>query len=538
MLPSRQTFDKKTAKSSVFFKRENSPEVEKRLLPTQIIPVEAAVTNPEILKANRTTRRNESKLLYELSANKRTSSRSPSLGRGSVIKTSTGDSGKKVSSTTPPLSLLLPGVGSAIKPSVSGLSTVGVVEPSLSVPTLAPVLLLADLIVPAASAGSVGVVDAESAESDESSETDSESENSILDSDSDMAEGGGSSFLPPPFTGEGSEDAERFLALLKRYISFKGNDEETKKVDLFMLRLAGSAFSWASSLGADQIDTFAHLSTAFETRYLPKDMMKFRFAKEIYDNKQGKTQSVDDYILKLKKQGTLAGLNETAQVFAALNGMLPHIVDYVIDHGYATIDELVKNARTAELKRTVSPLTENDDHVSNKLGAMESKLDGFMSEMRRGRTLARLADDNGSGNEQRRVSFGRAEARSISPAIERGRSPVETNRFQQQQQQPRPFQSFGQGRGGFNQTRGRGNFTPRFQRDQPNRQYGAASSSDKPQQGGATQPQNQVCFRCGRLGGHVNPLFCPMLDKTCHSCGRVGHGYRQCKGGSQQNRQF
>src|SRR5664279_4256887 len=115
MLPSRRTCGKKTAKSSIVLQRENSPEVEKRVAPTKINPAEAAVTNPEILKANMTTRGNETKLLYELSTNKRKASRSPSAGRGSVIKTSTGDSVKKVSSTTPPLSLLRPGVASAIK---------------------------------------------------------------------------------------------------------------------------------------------------------------------------------------------------------------------------------------------------------------------------------------------------------------------------------------------------------------------------------------------------------------------------------------
>jgi hypothetical protein len=228
-------------------------------------------------------------------------------------------------------------------------------------------------------------------------------------------------------------------------------------VDLFLLRLTGSAFSWAQALPETENDTLEHIGAAFEARYMPKDIMKFRFAKEIYDNKQGETQSVDDYILKLRKQGGLAGLNETAKVFAALNGLRPHLTEYVIDHGYATLDELIKNARTAELKRNVCPPIERDSDavVSCKLGAMESKLDNFMSEMRKSRTLANMSDDVERGREGKRVSFARPESRPTSPGVQTRSPSAERSQFQPSRfQTNRQFRPEGQQGGGFSQGRG------------------------------------------------------------------------------------
>jgi len=263
-------------------------------------------------------------------------------------------------------------------------------------------------------------------------------------------------------------------------------------VDLFLLRLTGSAFSWAQALPDTENDTLEHIGAAFEARYMPKDMMKFRFAKEIYDNKQGETQSVDDYILKLRKQGGLAGLNETAQVFAALNGLRPHLTEYVIDHdhGYATLDELIKNARTAELKRNVCPPIERDSDavVSCKLGAMESKLDNFMSEMRKNRTLANMSDDVERGRDEKRVSFARPESRPTSPGVQTRSPSTERREFQPSRFQPnRQFRPEGQQGGGFSQGRGGGNFrsftphfTPRPQAQQTQTSYQQNQSYSRP----------------------------------------------------------
>ena len=107
-----------------------------------------------------------------------------------------------------------------------------------------------------------------------------------------------SSLLPEMFSGDNPQDAERFIFTLRRYISYRGIQNEAKKADLFLLRLSGQAFLWASALPENQ--TFDQLAAAFQARYLPHDIMKFRFAKEVFETKQSKAQSVDDYISKLK----------------------------------------------------------------------------------------------------------------------------------------------------------------------------------------------------------------------------------------------
>jgi len=187
-----------------------------------------------------------------------------------------------------------------------------------------------------------------------------------------------SSLLPEMFSGDNPQDAERFIFTLRRYISYRGIQNEAKKADLFLLRLSGQAFLWASALPENQ--TFDQLAAAFQARYLPHDIMKFRFAKEVFETKQSNVQSVDDYISKLKKVGTLADANEQTLIYAAMNGLLPHILNRVIDKGYSTMDELLKNARFAEALHSlqnVEPVVQPIDKGFTPIGASEAVDNSF-----------------------------------------------------------------------------------------------------------------------------------------------------------------
>jgi hypothetical protein len=42
-----------------------------------------------------------------------------------------------------------------------------------------------------------------------------------------------------------------------------------------------------------------------------------------------------------------------------------------------------------------------------------------------------------------------------------------------------------------------------------------------------TEPCDQnACRRCGRKGGHENPLYCPILNEKCWCRDKIGHSYR------------
>jgi len=64
----------------------------------------------------------------------------------------------------------------------------------------------------------------------------------------------------------------------------------------FKVLLVDSAAVWYDSLS----DTWAHVKTAFETRYNPPDFMKYQHANDLFNKKQG-NMSVDDFCEKMQR---------------------------------------------------------------------------------------------------------------------------------------------------------------------------------------------------------------------------------------------
>jgi len=223
--------------------------------------------NSEILGTVRQTRSSEPKALFELSRDRRLSSRSPSLGRGTTIAASTGSRGK--SGVTPPIAVTshtartaapilslstlarqeTPSATSNPSPTPSVFDSPADNTPSgpsgskllystgttplaegasaiigVNYTTYKPITVATSLPVsPSAPVGTPPDIDAPilnaAPDSDpylsESEASESEGEESVpsdnpgSESDFEMAEG--DSFLPTPFSGDKTEDPERFL---------------------------------------------------------------------------------------------------------------------------------------------------------------------------------------------------------------------------------------------------------------------------------------------------------------------------------------
>ena len=63
------------------------------------------------------------------------------------------------------------------------------------------------------------------------------------------------------------------------------------------------------SLPDAQKDTFEHLSTAFTVRFQPKKVDKFRYARELFHDKQEADETVDQFITKLRKKALVVELD-------------------------------------------------------------------------------------------------------------------------------------------------------------------------------------------------------------------------------------
>jgi hypothetical protein len=185
---------------------------------------------------------------------------------------------------------------------------------------------------------------------------------------------------PPLFTGTGQQDAAAWHQHLLAFIDFKSVAAD-KRLPLFKIRLTGAALDWLLALPDDQKDTFEHLTTAFLERYKPKELEKYRYAKELFSQKQEATETVDSFVTKLRKKAEIAGLDIKAQIFAALNGLRPEIASFVLEHPpLENLDDVLKHARLAEITRgTTSRASDNTvaQHllcISGEMAQMNAKL--------------------------------------------------------------------------------------------------------------------------------------------------------------------
>jgi hypothetical protein len=193
----------------------------------------------------------------------------------------------------------------------------------------------------------------------------------------DMTESG---LNPPFFTGTGQRDAAAWHQNLLDFIDFKSVAAD-KRLPLFKIRLTGAASDWLLALPDDQKDTFDHLTTAFLERYKPKEIEKYRYAKELFGQRQEANESVDLFLTKLRKKAEIAGLDVKSQIFAALNGLRPEIASFVLEHPpLENLDDVLKHARLAEITRgTASRASDNTvaQHllcISDEMAQMNAKL--------------------------------------------------------------------------------------------------------------------------------------------------------------------
>jgi len=126
---------------------------------------------------------------------------------------------------------------------------------------------------------------------------------------------------PPLFHGKADEDADAFIKTLDRYITYKEITDATKKVNLFAVLLKDSAGDgdWYESLADDRKDTDTHLRAAFAARYQTPDSLKFKCANEIFTRKQALDESVDDYIMHMRKLAKSISADDSILRFAVIN---------------------------------------------------------------------------------------------------------------------------------------------------------------------------------------------------------------------------
>lgn len=346
----------------------------------------------------------------------------------------------------------------------------------------------------------------------------------------DMADG----VSVPLFFGNIGDDVTIWLNSLKDFIQFKTIAAD-KQLSLFKLRLAGSAQAWMTSLPDDQKDTFDHLEAAFQVRFQPKELEKFKYAKDLFNERQVPGQSVDEFITQIRKKSAIAGVDESTLAFIIINALSPNISSYVLENEHDTIEKILQHARVAELTRSSAPSC-SEGAVSQQISTLTEQVSRLNQKIA-GLSIA-VVDENPI---KRQVSFEDIRGRSQSPMHRQNRE-----RSGDREREKYPYQ-----RNQYAENKERSNFRyqnnsainnqqfsrPSFRNYQrPEQRIGNNRSSYQPSSTSVDRHRStNTCATCG-YATHANPLYCPLLEKRCFKCDAKGHGARVCR--SSENRRF
>ena len=294
---------------------------------------------------------------------------------------------------------------------------------------------------------------------------------------------------PPYFSGRPTDDAVSFLRQFDKYTRFRGiQDNDERKASLFVVLLKDSAGEWLDALPERDAVRFDELKEAFVQRYLSPEVMKHKNARDLFALKQVIDESADDYVTKMRRLASLVTHDEDLLKYAILNGLRPHIAQYVTQQRPKSIEDILTAARIAEL--SISPAID-ESLVCRQIAEMQAEV------RRLGGRLDRVSTTNvnrsPSTSTTRRVTF--------NPVVERSTDRQPT---QQRQWNQRPAQ--------YNQTRPNTNIPDNYARQ-------ASTTS--------------TCSRCGNRS-HVHPNYCPAFGKSCSFCSKLNHFAKVCKSAARQ----
>ena len=358
-----------------------------------------------------------------------------------------------------------------------------------------------------------------------------------------------------PFNGNAGDDAKLWLNSLTDFIDFKTIAVD-KRLSLFKLRLAGPAQAWMTALPPDQKDTYDHLAAAFLLRFSPKELEKFRYAKELFNEKQKPTQTVDEIITQIRRKSMIAGVDEATLAYIIINALSPNISSYVLEKDHETIEQIIQHARVAELTRGTAP-TSTESGVSEKLLTLTEQVTRLNEKI----VNLSIAAVNESPI-KRQVSFENDRSRPQSPrerdrSGERDKYAYQRPNFGENNEKynfrpqgnatndgatygrpdcrnyQRPDHQVRNDRPGYQpystwpgqNRQGQTDYKPRQEAYQQQQQSGDGRSDQR-------ELQTYDCWRCHK--NNHSAQECGMQYKSCFLCLNQGHAARVCK----EQRQF
>jgi hypothetical protein len=157
-----------------------------------------------------------------------------------------------------------------------------------------------------------------------------------------------------PLQGGKIRTPEGWFEYFERYADFRQLDV-TNKRKLFCILLQEGEGDWLSTLPDAAQMSYAELTNAFKTNYYKSPELKWREAGELWNQAQGPSERVKDFVTRLRKAARRLNLPAEVLHYAVINGLQGPIRLHVLQQGVKSLDDIVRTAKAAEAASTAAP---------------------------------------------------------------------------------------------------------------------------------------------------------------------------------------
>jgi hypothetical protein len=117
------------------------------------------------------------------------------------------------------------------------------------------------------------------------------------------------------------------------------------------------AADWSSTLKLEDTATYGALLRTFKENYYKSDQLKWKEASELWNQRQGVTERVDDFVTRVRRAARRLNIADDILHYAVLNGLRSNIRGHVLQQGVKTLKAMIEAARIAETSASADPLT-------------------------------------------------------------------------------------------------------------------------------------------------------------------------------------
>ena len=395
---------------------------------------------------------------------------------------------------------------------------------------------------------------------------------------------------PTPFYGSVGSDASTFWTYLEDWFSYKGwrnipapavdatdavvaahaalqAEGERKMKEFFPLIFRLGAHDWFTTLEDADKATLASMRNCFKERYMPVNNKSQTIA-DVWNTRQLKNESVDNYYVSLRKLAKLAGVdNEEHLKHALVNGLLPEIKREVILSNPDNILGVLNLARRVEqanllLRKTEAQMEQAtiNDVTSTKISGMRNRENNSPSPQR---STQKVHFEDRAHTHESRDQRTRESDNYVSQLDRKHSSPGESYANGRRSSPPTATRSYDRQSNrqqGGNQARSPSNHSQDSRGRSPS--YGLQSRSDwnrgtspaisqpkhnwsqgnttnyhgrqQQQQQQQQQTSGQRCRNCNRSHARGE---CPAFGRNCYNCGIRNHFQQACRSRNQRSNQ-